>query len=449
MNTVFLKLRKIVSAGYNLILDLCYVVASLWKFACKRFPKLKRMTVTAASVILTVCLLCTIFSTAGLTYALEVTVNGTNYGYVKSEEVADSALTMITDDVAKNTAVTVEPDTSYRYAITSTSSLISSGELRDEIINGEDDYVSDCVIYVNGVLAARADSVEEANSFLRDARGDSIFYNDIVVEECVLDKTEHHSLPYITALSYLVYPTYVPYTVHNGDTAESIANDFGVSIALIEGLNLSADYSEGSVVNVVVSIPALTLSEEKEYERSRVALASNGASKATRIVETVLSYRVNGVEYSSEVVKTREEEMYSDKPVAKSVVKVGKKGFVWPMDKSYHQYVSSYWGDGRGHEAVDIASKVGVPVLSVKDGYVESINSSGSGYGQHFVINHGNGLKTLYAHCSKLYVNVGDKVSQGEVVGLVGNTGRSTGPHLHFEVFVNGGRVNPCSYLGI
>ena len=449
MSTVILKLRKIVSAVYNLILDLCYVVASLWKIACRRFPKLKRITVTAVSVMLTVCFLCTLFSTAGLTYALEVTVNGTSYGYVKSEAVADSALNMITDDVAKNTTVAVDPNASYRYAITSTSSLISSGELRDEIINGEDDYVSDCVIYVNGMLAARAESVEEANEFLRQARGDNLFYNDIVVEECVLDKTEHLSLPYVTALSYHIYPTYVPYTVRTGDTAESIATAFDVPVALIDALNINADYSEGSIVNVVLSIPALTLCEEKEYERSRVVPASNGASKATRVVETVLSYQVNGVEYACEVIKSEEVALYPDKPVAKSVVKVGKKGFVWPMDKSYYQYVSSYWGDGRGHEAVDIASKVGVPVLSVKDGYVESINSTGSAYGQHFVINHGNGLKTLYAHCSKLYVNVGDKVTQGEVVGLVGNTGRSTGPHLHFEVFVNGGRVNPCSYLGI
>lgn len=449
MNTVLLKLRKIASVVFNFILDLCYVVMSAWKLACRRFPRFKRTAVTTVSVVLTVCLLCTVFSASGLTYALEVTVNGTNYGYVENEEVADSAINMIYDSVAKNAAVTVAPDASYRYAITSSSSLISSDQLRDDIVNGEEGYVSECVVYVNGVLAARADSVVKANRFLSFARADGLFYNDIVVEECVLDKDEHLALPDVSALADLVYPTYVPYTVQANDTAESVASAFGVPVALIDALNTNADYSEGSVVNVVVNIPALTLSEEVEYERSYTVLASSGVSKASCITETVLSYRVNGVEYSSEVIKTVEEELYADKPVAKSVVKVGKKDFVWPLDKSYYQYVSSYWGDGRGHEAVDIASRVGVPILSVKDGYVESINSSGSAYGKHFVINHGNGLKTLYAHCSTLYVSVGDKVSQGEVIALVGNTGRSTGPHLHFEVFLNGVRVNPCSYLGI
>ncbi len=448
MDTALNLLRKLVSAVLNLIFDLLCFAGSLWKFACKRFPRFKRIVATALSVVLTVCLLCTVFSASGLTYALEVSVNGTNYGYVRSEDDADSAIDMISAKSAKNVANSVNPDASYRYTITSTSSLISSNELRDEIINGEDDYVATCVVYINGLVAARAESVAKANDFLASVSGDNMFYNDVVVEECVIDSIEYQALPDVTALSYLIYSSYVPYTSQKGDTAESIAEAFGVSAELIEGLNTSADYSEGSVINVVVDIPALSLREDKEYDRTDIVPASSEVSKASLKTETVLSYRINGVEYSNEIIRTEFSELYADKPVAKSVKKVGSAGFVWPLDKAYEQYVSSFWGDGRGHEAYDIAAKTGVPILSVKSGVVESINGSGSAYGKHFVVNHGNGIKTLYAHCSALYVNVGDKVEQGEVIALVGNTGRSTGSHLHFEVYKNGARVNPANYIG-
>ena len=63
------------------------------------------------------------------------------------------------------------------------------------------------------------------------------------------------------------------------------------------------------------------------------------------------------------------------------------------------------------------------------------------------VLNHGNGIETYYAHCSKLYANVGDKISQGDVIAAVGNTGNSTGPHLHLEIRVNGLAYNPQNYL--
>ena len=79
---------------------------------------------------------------------------------------------------------------------------------------------------------------------------------------------------------------------------------------------------------------------------------------------------------------------------------------------------------------------------------IESSSGWNGGYGTKIVIDHGNGVKTVYAHCQKLYAKVGDVVTGGQVIATMGNTGRSTGPHLHFEININGTAVNPSIYLG-
>ncbi len=97
--------------------------------------------------------------------------------------------------------------------------------------------------------------------------------------------------------------------------------------------------------------------------------------------------------------------------------------------------------------ALDIANRLGTPVVASDGGRVVFAGWDNTGYGYSVVIDHGNGYRTRYAHFSYYYVNYGDYVNQGAVIGKVGSTGRSTGPHLHFEVLKNGWRVNPWNYL--
>jgi murein DD-endopeptidase MepM/ murein hydrolase activator NlpD len=115
-----------------------------------------------------------------------------------------------------------------------------------------------------------------------------------------------------------------------------------------------------------------------------------------------------------------------------------------PVD---YDYVSSVYGPRRGrlHQGIDLAAKNGSPIYAASPG---RITHSGweSGYGQSVVIDHGNGLKTRYAHCSKLLLKAGLQVQKGQLIARVGSTGHSTGPHLHFEVLLNGVRKNPAWY---
>lgn len=98
------------------------------------------------------------------------------------------------------------------------------------------------------------------------------------------------------------------------------------------------------------------------------------------------------------------------------------------------------------HSGIDFRGPVGMPIYATADGVVVTADYSG-GYGRHVVIDHGYGYTTLYAHMSAIEVEVGDQLRRGDVVGALGNTGRSSGPHLHYEIHRDGQAVNPRYYL--
>lgn len=99
------------------------------------------------------------------------------------------------------------------------------------------------------------------------------------------------------------------------------------------------------------------------------------------------------------------------------------------------------------HPALDIAAPRGTEIKPIKDGIIEDVSRSRVGYGNAIIVDHGNGIKSLYAHLSKIEASEGDKVTVLDTIGNVGTTGRSTGPHLHIEVRKNGIPVNPFAIL--
>jgi murein DD-endopeptidase MepM/ murein hydrolase activator NlpD len=119
-------------------------------------------------------------------------------------------------------------------------------------------------------------------------------------------------------------------------------------------------------------------------------------------------------------------------------------GLIWPCDGVVVSGFGMRWG--RMHEGIDIGCAYGAPNRAAAAGTVIYSGWLG-GYGNLVVVDHGNGLSTAYAHASSLLVSVGQRVAQGETVSLVGSTGNSSGPHLHFEVRVNGQAVDPLFYL--
>jgi murein DD-endopeptidase MepM/ murein hydrolase activator NlpD len=123
---------------------------------------------------------------------------------------------------------------------------------------------------------------------------------------------------------------------------------------------------------------------------------------------------------------------------------------LWPVDgqisASFGERIDPFNGEGAFHSGVDIRSAYGTPVVAPADGTVTFTDMLG-GYGRLIMIDHGNGISTRYGHLSGFAVTEGQQVHRGDVIGYVGTSGRSTGPHLHYEVRINDTPVNPYKYL--
>ncbi|CFX91625.1 Duplicated hybrid motif [Syntrophomonas zehnderi OL-4] len=134
---------------------------------------------------------------------------------------------------------------------------------------------------------------------------------------------------------------------------------------------------------------------------------------------------------------------------------VGADGFCSPLGENWRGVVTSefgyrtdpFTGESRGHTGLDLGAPSGTPIRAALDGTVQFVRYTNTGYGYHLAIDHGGGFVTLYGHCSKILIAEGQTVKAGDIIAQVGSTGRSTGPHLHFEVRINGEMKNPRSYL--
>lgn len=260
------------------------------------------------------------------------------------------------------------------------------------------------------------------------------------------------------------------YTVRKGDCPGKIAEDNDMKLSELYTLNPGLKDKKKSIHvgdEVVVMVPEPEIKVETKsqilYEepiiRNIVRVKDNsmyvGASKVVdegidgekRI--TAVITKVNGQEMAREIVGTSVVKEAKNKIVATGTKPVPVKSatghYITPL-RSY-RITSGFGYRKRGfHRGVDFAAPRGTPIRAADGGRVESAGWHG-GYGYMVVISHGKGISTAYAHMSKIGVKVGQKVAQGQTIGAVGSTGRSTGPHVHFELRLSGSPVNPMKYL--
>lgn len=202
------------------------------------------------------------------------------------------------------------------------------------------------------------------------------------------------------------------------------------------------------------TVPAANRTEETEETTNRanndqsISLENNKSVGETtlKITDTVVNQKPTPASKDQSANEKSRQDSPSKTTQSRTIASrgVSSRGFIWPVQAR----ISSYYGPrgGRLHKGLDLAAPTGQQIKAARTG---TVIYSGwvTGYGQTIMLDHGDGLLTLYGHCSKLLAQTGQKVSQGEVIALVGSTGRSTGPHLHFEILVNGQAVNPLLYL--
>ncbi len=233
----------------------------------------------------------------------------------------------------------------------------------------------------------------------------------------------------------------------------SLVNVNDGSLSDYSGADLSVKLSVRSVVtyteNVVVEHEIKTVYTDALPDGATKVL-SKGFDGEGEETHSVVS--INGVETEHNVslvvtsVPTAEVIRVGTRSNGKVTASLGT--FIKPYDGYITSYVGPRWG--RTHNGIDIVEYGGScfrdPAVAAGDGVVITADWYG-GYGKCVIIDHGNGIQTYYAHFDELCVSVGDVVSAGDVVGLIGSTGNSTGPHLHFEVRVNGEVMNPLLFV--
>lgn len=245
------------------------------------------------------------------------------------------------------------------------------------------------------------------------------------------------------------------YEVEDGDTLASIAEKFDVTTDTIRWEN----DIDGDVIKPgqVLRIPPVTgvvhevasgdsvYSIADKYDTTAQAIVNFPFNDFTDLDTFQLSpgqelYVPNGVIEAEQDTYTQP----AGQTATVAQIQGGATGggnFIWPTDGLITQYPVWY------HMALDIASNSSPPILAADAGVVSYSGCIGWGYGCHVIVDHNNGFQTLYAHLSTLSVSAGQSVGQGQQLGLMGSTGRSTGPHLHFEIRSGGALQNPLGYL--
>ncbi|MBQ6937285.1 MAG: peptidoglycan DD-metalloendopeptidase family protein [Clostridia bacterium] len=245
------------------------------------------------------------------------------------------------------------------------------------------------------------------------------------------------------------------------------ADDFGDFLSKIEMISQLMDYDNGILDKLNETKEKIAAAKE-ELENILVRQEENASSLEARkssLNETLAQKQAMLDEMTKDVEKYKalyeeaeraEQELIRQNRSALSYsanpVKYTGGRFVWPVPASsritsqYGYRIHPVYKTKKFHSGIDIGAPYGVDILAAADGTVTLATTNG-GYGKCIIINHGSGITTLYGHNSTLLVSVGNKVTKGQVIAKAGSTGVSTGPHLHFEVRVNGATTDPMQYL--
>lgn len=246
----------------------------------------------------------------------------------------------------------------------------------------------------------------------------------------------------------------VSYQIQRGDTITTIAKKYGISEDTIRWAN-DLDDDDLTIGDTLQILPVTGVSHKVAEGETIYTVAKKYSTEAQKIADFPFNdFAGNGETLAlvtGQILYVPDGSPPTERPVYRQSVYVARGpvvaaggGWYFPVQGEVTQYPSWY------HMALDIAGPIGTPVYAAHSGTIDrlSVGIFDGGYGNNVWINNGDGVKTHYAHLSSVAVGIGQRVVGGQtIIGYRGNTGRSTGPHTHFEVTVNGALINPLTYV--
>ncbi len=426
-------------------------------------------------------------------YVLQVSNNDLALGYIENAKTMDSARMVVNERIQyQGSENTWQVNPAYNISVA--QALPTDVETQDIstlannlILSSGEDIQESTGLFVDGEFyGATQDRIQLEtdintllNGYQRSMNDSTIsFVQDVeMVDGLFLQSSivEHNQLQGLINSS--TGETIEAYTVVEGDTAADIAARFSITTGELSSLNPTVDFEEleaGTNLNVkrentfltVKEVQQIVYEEVIEFETEQSSASDLPMGTVKTVVEGVDGLNIitadviyiDGVQTSIEIVST---EIVTE-PVTE-VIEVGTAlgsggidyegpalgsgAMIWPTGPGTGGVSRGFTGV-YAHNGIDIWGAVGTPIYAVDSGVVVLVEYGSYGYGIQVMVDHGNGVRTRYAHNSSLNVQLGDTVVQGQQIAGMGSTGNSTGSHLHFEVIVNGTTVNPGPYIG-
>lgn len=365
---------------------------------------------------------------AGITVGYKVNYSGKTIANIKNNAVVDTANKIIADNISNRDAYSKIATPKLSVSLLRKSDLDTADSVAQKMIDNTEDIVKVCDLLIDGKTVLCYES-QGLNNIIK-SRLEAYYVEGAENSSSFVKKVElNESYRLKNALS-------------SAEDVENTVNSLEVKTYVKKITDVSVPYNTKTVKTNKQPLGYIEVTTKGQ----------NGINRKTEVFETL-----NGVETyynleSNQTVSAPVTEII-EQGTAKAELSSREKsimksnGFILPLpSRSFN--ISAYWGDGRGHKGIDLATDKGTSIYAVSSGTVSFSGWDGA-YGYSVIIDHGNGLQTRYAHASSLFVSYGEKVSQGDVIAAVGRTGSATGNHLHFEVMVNGTRVNPAPYIGL
>ena len=452
----------------------------------RRFAERHKLMVLATFVVFVAVIIGSIWI-FNYNTAYEYSYNGHKLGVVKDKEdvlkITSLVQDALTDERDVEVIIDAKDDIEFkRVAIIGSSLHVDSSEdvLRRMTYVGDINVIGYCIT-VDGKAAVVLDSEESAEAVLNDIESDFVKTGDNVVtekaefQETIKIKQINTDLDNLQSRSEakdkLLHGGTVTsvHIVEEGETFAELAKENDLTEKELLALNPDADPKKlevGSELKITKSGAMVTM-EVSQLITSSEKIKHEVIEKKTDEMyegdEEVQKEGKNGVRVVTAKVERVNGKTSTETPIVEIVEKQPKKEvvlvgtaerpptigdgkFIVPTTGSYRISSEFGWRWGRNHNGIDMACSVGTNVIAADGGTVTWAGYKGS-FGNLVIIDHQNGYETYYAHNSKLLVSAGDKVYEGQHIAESGNTGRSTGPHIHFEIRVNGTPKNPRNWI--
>lgn len=426
---------------------------------------------------------------SGLEYGLAVEFNGKEVGIISAEadfEEAEREVQQRISYLEDDQSIDLSAKFSLKI-VADTDRYLSAGQLADEMLAASDQELTEAYgIYIDGNFIGAVKDKNKVDDALTD-RLLNYHVEGIVKDVSYVNKIEYTQGIYLTqsvksedetiALLTSSKEKKAVYVVQSGDTPVTISQKHNMDLEKFEELNPGAmkKCEAGQIVNVIETDSYLPIQYVREmealsfidYETTEVETAAlnlgvesilTKGERGEKVSQVEITY-VNGIEHSRKVISTkvtREPVMeiiglgtYTAQPDSPDTVwfgspLTGSGQFGWPVDGGW---ISDTFISDRNHKGLDIAADLGTNIYAAEEGMVVSAGWNSGGYGNVVMIDHMNGYQTVYGHMTSVVAVEGQYVTKGELIGMVGSTGNSTGPHCHFEVRYEGVCKDPASYL--